>query len=102
MSVSEYTVSDEAYREANAEQIPIWKQVIIQVGFKSYNTRRTTDKFSYDYNMLKSITALSLLGLTAGTYHQYQYNHSFRSVCNLVYAGTNMAYIYKYHSQSIE
>ena len=41
---------------------------------------------------------LSCTALTAGggAYYQFQHSHSFRSVCNLIYAGANMAYIYKY------
>jgi hypothetical protein len=46
----------------------------------------------------KGLLGLSLLGLTAGGYHQYHYNNSFRSLCNLAYAGAHMAYIYKYSS----
>ena len=39
-------------------------------------------------------------GLTVGMigyggYWQYEENHAFRSVCNVLYAGANMAYIYK-------
>jgi hypothetical protein len=39
---------------------------------------------------------LTLAGLGYTGYYQYHESHAFRSVCNLVYAGANMAYIYKY------
>lgn len=44
----------------------------------------------------KGILGLSFLGLTAAGFYHYQHNHSFRSLCNLAYAGANMACIYKY------
>lgn len=47
--------------------------------------------------MLKKIFAVSLLGAGASGYYQYRNDHSFRSVCNLVYAGANMAWIYKFN-----
>ena len=49
---------------------------------------------------LKGLLGLSLLGLAAGGYYQYQSNNSFRSLCNLAYAGAHMAYIYKYSTDS--
>jgi predicted unusual protein kinase regulating ubiquinone biosynthesis (AarF/ABC1/UbiB family) len=39
-----------------------------------------------------------LMGIGA---YQYENNHSFRSVCNLGYAGVRMAYIYKYTNLTI-
>jgi predicted unusual protein kinase regulating ubiquinone biosynthesis (AarF/ABC1/UbiB family) len=51
----------------------------------------------------KSLLGLSALGLGAGgAYYEYRNNNSFRSVCNLVYAGANMAYIYKFTNGSSE
>ena len=47
-----------------------------------------------------AIIASSLLALS--TTYCYQYNHSFRSVCNLTYAGAQMAAIYKFSHSSIE
>ena len=42
------------------------------------------------------IATLGAFTLAGVGYHQYHYNHSFKSVCNLVYAGTRMALIYKH------
>ena len=49
----------------------------------------------------KGLLGLSLSALTYGGYYQYQHSHSFRSVCNLIYAGSHMAYIYKFSSYPI-
>lgn len=49
----------------------------------------------------KGILALSATALAGTGYYQYHHSHSFRSVCNLVYAGSHMAYIYKYSSAPI-
>jgi nitrate reductase alpha subunit len=44
----------------------------------------------------RNIFGLSFIGLGSGGYYWYHNDNSFRSVCNLVYAGANMAYIYKF------
>lgn len=49
----------------------------------------------------KGILGLSFFGLTVAGYYNYHHNHSFRSLCNLAYAGVNMAYIYKYTKAKI-
>jgi predicted unusual protein kinase regulating ubiquinone biosynthesis (AarF/ABC1/UbiB family) len=48
------------------------------------------------------LAALASLTLAGVGYHQYHNNHSFKAVCNLAYAGTRMALIYKYAHDSIE
>jgi hypothetical protein len=51
----------------------------------------------------KSLLGLSLLGLgSAYGFYSYQNDNSFRSVCNLAYAGVNMACIYKLTSGTSE
>lgn len=53
--------------------------------------------------MLKwgKLLGLALAGGTATGYYQYEHNHSFRSICNLVVAGSRMAWVYKYSTFSI-
>lgn len=41
------------------------------------------------------------VGLCSTGYYKYQHDNSIRSVCNLIYAGTNMAYIYKFSKDPI-
>lgn len=50
----------------------------------------------------KGLAGLSLLTIAGTGYHQYHNNHSFRSICNLVYAGAHMTYIYKFTQHAIE
>lgn len=50
----------------------------------------------------KSLLGLSLIGLGTSGYYQYHNDNSFRSVCNLCYAGANMAYIYKFTNDPTE
>jgi len=60
---------------------------------------------TYYSRLLKYTTIASIAtGIaTAGLgYQQYEYNHSFKAVCNLVYAGTRMALIYKFSEDTIE
>lgn len=45
--------------------------------------------------------SLSALVLTGAGYHQYHNNHSFKAVCNLAYAGSRMALIYKYGQEAL-
>lgn len=47
------------------------------------------------------IATLGLASLTGIGYYQYHHDHSFKSICNLVYAGTQMTLIYKYGQQSL-
>jgi len=41
------------------------------------------------------------MGMGLMGYYEYENNNSFRSVCNLVYGGANMAIIYKYTDDPI-
>ena len=44
---------------------------------------------------------LGLAALAGTSYYQYHHNNSFRSVTNLLYAGTRIAYIYKFTHDDI-
>lgn len=50
----------------------------------------------------KTLFGLSLLGLGTYSYYKYTTDNSFRSVCSLVYAGANMARVYKFTDDPIE
>lgn len=50
----------------------------------------------------KGLLGVALFGTTSTAYYQYHHNNSFRSLCNLGYAGINMALVYKYSHDPIE
>ena len=50
--------------------------------------------------MLKKLSAVALVSGMFYGYHQS--SNSFRSICNLTYAGAHIAYIYKFTSEPIQ
>ena len=52
--------------------------------------------------MWKLVAATSTISLGGLGYYRYKHDHTFRSIFNLTYSGIQMAYIYKYTSDSIQ